>query len=401
MQYFSHSKIDSFLKCPRQYKFVNIERAAVEKPVTVEIFVGQSIHLALEKLYQMKSGGKLISSEEIGKVYLDFWEGPDRDRIKITREGMGMDDYIKEGSVALDWYYKQFQPFDEGKVIALERMLNFPLDPGGRFGIRGKVDRITLREDGVVEIVDYKMKKTLPTQQSFDDDEQMGMYQIGVMTAWPDFDRIELKQIFLRQGLTMTATMDKDKIDEIRYRVYQNILEIIKATEDDNFPTKESMLCNWCVYNELCPAKRHRLALDDEITADFDAKMGRELASRYLKINDEIRTRKSQLEALKKDIVRYCDEVDVSNLAGDIGSVSLRVAESETFPSKSENEKAFLEMSHLARQSELDECFKLDQNILYKQFFVKERLENNLMEKLTDFLVKKRRETIRTYYKKQ
>ncbi len=400
MQYYSFSKISSFKNCPRQFKFENIEKASVEKPVTVEAYQGQAVHKTLENLYQLKTGGRLIPIDEMKKGYLEIWEGPDRDRIKVTREGLGVDDYVKTGAEALEWYYHEFQPFDEGKTIALEKMLNFPIDPNGRFGIRGKVDRITLRPDGVLEIVDYKMKTSLPTQSMLNDDEQMGLYQIGVSQAWPDFKKIELKQIFLRQGVVMSAEMNLDKIEEISYRIYQQILEIEDAKINDNFPIKESGLCDWCVYFELCPAKRHQLALDGEITDDFDAKSGRELASKYLDLNRQIKILKTDLDTLKADIVQYCEATDVKNLAGDIGSLNVTAYESDALPTKTENETAYLDMSLLAREAGLDECFKLDQNVLYKEFYKKNRLDDSLKDRLQKYLIKKRKESIRSYYKK-
>jgi hypothetical protein len=48
---FSNSKIGTFETCPRQYKFEYIEKASVEKPIGVELFLGNAVHRVLEKLY--------------------------------------------------------------------------------------------------------------------------------------------------------------------------------------------------------------------------------------------------------------------------------------------------------------------------------------------------------------
>lgn len=398
---YSNSKIGTYNTCPRQYKFGYIERASVEKPVGVELFLGNVVHRALEKLYTQKRNGRVQTLEEILEFYNECWEGPDNEKIKVTREGLGVDDYIKVGLDILKKYYDSYAPFDDGEVIALEKNISFPLDPNGRFVISGRIDRISRLADGKVEIIDYKTKASLPSQQVLNDDTQMGLYQLGVRHSWPDFNEIKLKQIFLRQGVVMSTTMDEDKLEEIRYRTYQKILEIEKATADDDFPPKEGAICDWCVYFGLCPAKRHKLTLDEEIDIEFDAKMGRELASKYLKLNRDKKVLDTELKALKGDIVRYCEEVDVTNIMADIGSIKITVRDSEVFPTKSGDEDAFLAISQLTREAGLDESFKLDEKVLYKEFYAKERLTDDLKEKLKKFLINKRQEILKTYYKKQ
>ena len=398
---YSNSKIGTFDTCPRQYKFQYIEKAAVEKPVSVEAFLGAAVHHALEKLYTLKMNGRVQTLEELLASYSEYWEGPDKEAIKVTREHLGVEDYIKVGVDALTRYHEKYRPFDDGDTLALEKNISFPLDPGNRFSINGKIDRISIRKDGVVEIIDYKTKSFLPTQQLLNDDEQMGLYQMGVRHLWPDFRQIELKQIFLRQGTEMKTVMDEDKLEEIRYRVFQKILEIEQAAVEDNFPPRESAICDWCVYYELCPAKRHRLALDDEITVEFDAEQGKTLAEEYLAVNEEKKRLESKLKALKEDLVRYCTEYDVTNLAASRGSITWSSQDSKSFPTKTDDEEAYLEISMYARNAGLDECFKLDSGVLYKDFYAKEKLPPDLADKLSKYLVSKRRDTIRTYYKGQ
>ena len=109
---FSYSKIDQFENCPRQYKFNHIEKAVVEKPVGVEMFLGSTIHRALEKLYKFKVNGRIQPEEEMLADYHEMWEGPDRDNIKVTREYMAIDDLIMVGDDSLRKYYKMYYPFD-------------------------------------------------------------------------------------------------------------------------------------------------------------------------------------------------------------------------------------------------------------------------------------------------
>ena len=63
------------------------------------------------------------------------------------------------------------------------------------------------------------------------------------------------------------------------------------------------------------------------------------------------------------------------------------IAEKEELPGKSRNEDAYVQMSILARDAGLDECFKLEQRVLYKDFLLKDRLPEDLAIKLRELLI--------------
>lgn len=73
MPSFSHSKIGSYETCPLQYKYAYIDRVKVEVEDTVETFLGNRVHEALEKLYRDKQFEKLMSMEELLTYYNKLW----------------------------------------------------------------------------------------------------------------------------------------------------------------------------------------------------------------------------------------------------------------------------------------------------------------------------------------
>lgn len=79
MPSFSHSKIGSYETCPLQYKYAYIDRVKVEVEDTVETFLGNRVHEALEKLYRDKQFEKLMSMEELltyyNKLWTEEWKG--------------------------------------------------------------------------------------------------------------------------------------------------------------------------------------------------------------------------------------------------------------------------------------------------------------------------------------
>ncbi len=398
-QTYSFSKLDQFQNCPRQYKFEHIEKAAVEKPIGVELYLGSAVHHALEKLYNLKGGGKVIPLEELLGIYNKFWEGPDKSQIKVTRESMAVEDYIKSGEESLTRYYHKYQPFDEGDILGLEMMVRFPLDPEGKFSMVGKVDKVVKRPDGVLEIVDYKTSPRPIAQQELDNSVQMALYQMGISHRWPQFKDIELKQIFLKPDVAMTTVMPPEKIDEIRYGVFQTIRDIERAVKDDNFPPHESQLCNWCLYYELCPAKRHGLALKKETIEEFDPQLGEKLAARYLEIDLQIKKLDSEKNVLRQEIADLCEKTELTRLETGKGSLKVSVSDVEKFPGVSDDRDAYLDLADIARQNKLAECFKFDPAILYKEFYSKDRLPAEVKDKLKEYLRTRKSITLRTSYK--
>ncbi|UCD18357.1 MAG: hypothetical protein JSV44_05450, partial [Candidatus Zixiibacteriota bacterium] len=92
-------------------------------------------------------------------------------------------------------------------------------------------------------------------------------------------------------------------------------------------------------------------------------------------------------------------KADLTVLSAPQGDVKLSLSETASFPTKTDDEEAYLNLSLLLREADLQECFKLDSQILYREFFLKERLPRELLEKLRPFLIRKRRATLRTHYK--
>lgn len=384
---YSYSKINQFDTCPRQYKFEQIEKAQVEKPVSVEAYLGKAVHASLEQLYKYKMDGKILPFEKVIAFYKKIWDGPDRERIKVTVENMAVEDYIARGESGLKKYYDKYHPFDEGEIIGLEKYFRFTLDPEGRYVFSGKIDKLLLRPDGFLELVDYKTTRHLITQPALDRDMQMGLYRAAANELWPQYERIELKQVFPMLGQEMKTVMPDEIVDEIRFAAFQKIQEIIRAEQHDDFPPKESGLCDYCVYYHLCPAKRHRLALQDDSEEPFDPNEGSRLAEEYLDLYRKKKQIESDLDALKEDIARFCREMDLSRIDSESGYVRMTSREKEEFPSMTKNQDAFVAMSELMREAKIDEAFKLDVRALYRDFFAKGFLPDEIMGKLKQYLI--------------
>ncbi len=401
---FSHSQLDTYSKCPKQYKFKYIDRVEVEKMVSVEIVTGQILHSCLEKIYEVADVRRALSLEEVMIRYDAAWAAIAQKSLKVSDASLGVQDYIERGREALTKFHNQYYPFDDGVTLDVELRVTATLDPEGEYKVQGQVDRLRRRPDGVVEIVDYKFKKGIPRQDELDRDPQMGLYHLAVKQNWPNFDKIEVRQIYLRQNEEFHTAFSEELLEDFRHEIIQQMREVRRAALHDDFPTRESALCRWCPYVPVCPAFRHRNELSgDEVSES--ALSGRELADRFLTLKRQVKNDEAELEALKADIVRLSREQQWSTLEGEQGKLRITDREVEKFPTKKVDEDSVLEISEIIRQAHhenpalmLDSYFDVNLRSLYKDGYAKQALPEDLLQKLAQYVIKRREPVVRTSY---
>jgi len=401
---FSYSSLGSFLNCPRQFKFQKIDRVPVPKCIGADMHLGNTIHRQLQTVYQWAADGKLLPLDRAIAAFEADWETGDREYIVVRAEHMTVDDYIENGRKMLRRFYDRYQPFDQGTLLGAEMTINFELPVSGTL-FQAKIDRLWRRPDGVVEICDYKTGK-IPPQGIRDPHlrRQMGLYQIAVQTAFPDFDDIEIALYFLRHDERLSCRLLPEELDLLAEQVRVDILSVHHAERLDDFPTRESGLCDYCEYLHLCPAKRHRLILEDEAGAGGEEKAtaatAAELADRYIEINTKYNEAKAERDALKQDLIQAAKDLGVDKLSGTETDLSVKVRADEKFIGKSADPNKAGDLNHLARQWGFEDYFTLDANQFMKEIYRKGRLTDNQKQQLEDFIQRRETATVRVLKRK-
>ncbi len=404
---YSYSKLNQFERCPRQYKFNYIDKVPVEKEVTIELFIGSLMHRVLEKLYSARMLDKVLTKDEFLGLYDAEWDTAPIEQLKVTGDIMHADDFVKHGRTALGVYYDTYQPFEDGKTIAVEQRVDFTIDEGRGFKMTGIIDRIARQKDGSIDIIDYKYQRGIPRKDDLKRNPQMalyqtGLYQLAAQQNWLGFENVQIRMIYLRQGEEFSARLEPDVLDELREQTVQRILEIKRAVRDNDFPTKVSNICQWCKFVEICPAKRHELMVQDELTADEEALRAQDLTERYLDLAAQEKTAKVAKESLKDEITELARKLEVNAFTGKRGSLSITDKEAPKFPTKTEDLDATLAITAAVKETDFDlfEMYaNLNLNDLYKAYN-KEQLPESLREKLAQYIISKRSVILRTKYKK-
>jgi putative RecB family exonuclease len=386
---FSHSALGAFEECPQKFKFRYIDKADIPKRVFAHLQLGTIVHRQLATLYQLASDGKLWPLEDMLRAYDTAWEALELDKLEVSSEHLSVDDYIESGRRMLTWYYDRYQPFDQSRLLGAEKDIQFVL-PGTRYNFTARIDRLSRRNDGVVELCDYKTGAHFPLgprDPAFH--TQMGLYQLAVQSTYPDFKEIELVQVFLKPGEEISYRMPPEELDELCEQFRVLVTETIHAERLGDWPTKESSLCDFCEYFALCPAKRHRLMLETESDEDTTTvEMAAELADRYVRTHAEARRLKSEVDALKADLIKAVKDLGVNKLSGREGDVLVRLWQEEKLPTKSADPQKFADLTNLIRQwgPEYEDYFKLDGGAVIRELYRKGRLAPDKLEQLKAFI---------------
>ena len=250
MPSFSHSKLTTFQQCPQKYKFRYIDE--IPPPIrSIELHLGNTVHRALEKLYEDAKHGQTLSCDEILAFYQQKWVEGYRPQMRIVRSGTTARTYLEYGRQMLLAYHRRFHPFTESATLELEEKFLFPLSEGRE--IRGIIDRLAKAGDGSLEIHDYKTSRRFPTPAQAGSDTQLALYELALRHRWPGTQRITLIWHYLAFDKDISIAKTLPQLETVK----QNTLGLIKRIESTStFPTQVTPLCDWCEYKEICPAMK-------------------------------------------------------------------------------------------------------------------------------------------------
>ena len=377
---YSYSAISSFESCPLKFKLAYIDRIKPPRR-SIEMFLGSRVHEALEKLYRDKLFGKLLTLEELLEFYNERWRREMSDAIFVAKE-YDAENYRIMGQRYLVDYYNTYKPFDEGRTIALEKRVFFPLND--KYWISGIIDRIT-EVDGVYEVHDYKTSLYLPTKKEIEEDCQLALYAIALDYLY-DVKDIELVWHFL--AFNKEIRLRKPSYEDAREEVIKRIEEIEEARKRNDFPPRESSLCPYCSYRPLCPLFKHEYKLEEMEPEEASREDGFTLVNKYWELSQKIAELEEEREKIRKKLVEYARKNEVQYVYG-----SDRVANIKIYHNIHFKDKVVVE-SILRKEGLYDRYVKIDL-IKVANDIKNENLPKHVIEKLRKFM--EHRENIKIY----
>jgi len=394
MPEYSISQIGAFENCPLQYRFNYVDRIK-RLEEGVEAFLGQRFHETMEWLYRERAF-RVVPLEELLVYYEKAWAEKWHAEVKIARSERTADDYRLMGRRFIEDYYKRHHPFDEGRVLGLERYIRFPLDESGRYNCKGIIDRLMLAPDGAYEVHDYKTGAGLPEQADLDRDRQLGLYQIGVQALWPKATEVRLIWHMVAFGLEMKSRRTPEALEELKKGMAGLIDRIEAETE---FAPRESALCNWCPYWDLCPLKKHLAKLKETPPDRWKDEPGVVIVDAYAEkwrikraLEAEVKTVEVELGEIREAAIAFAEREGVQVIGGTDARLRVTGKERICAPAKGSEEREALERE-LRLAGVWDEVATLDPAALEKAV-AEGRWQGDVLKRIKEYIREERRYTV-------
>jgi putative RecB family exonuclease len=376
MHTYSHSRLETYRNCPRQFKIQYIDKIKSETE-SVEAFMGSRAHDALEKLYRDVRMTKLPTKDEILSYYDRVWEENWHDGVTIVRKEYSADNYKEVGRKCVADYYDAHHPFNDTRTIALEHLVFFPVDDDEQYWLRGVIDRIAAKGEGTYEIHDYKTSGRLKTQAQVDKDPQLALYQIALQRMWKDVKSVDLVWHYLQFGKELRSRRNADDLEKLK----GDTMGVIKSIEQETeFRPYESALCDWCAYTEYCPAKKHVLLTDELPPNEYRNEPGVKLVNTYADLDRKKDELEAELQKVKHAIIDYARTNEVEVIKGSGHRVLVRFYKGLSFPKKEDPERQALE--ELVKESGLWERVSVMSPVSLAKLVERGALDDDLARKI-------------------
>lgn len=367
MPEYSYSQLKTFETCPLQYKLKYKDRIKRYEE-GIEAFLGQRFHEAMERLYA-ELPFRIVPLDELLAFYEKRWAEKWHGEVKIRKEGRTPDEYRLLGQRFIEDYYKRHHPFDQGKILGLERYIRFPLDAAKRYNFKGIIDRLMLTPDGAFEVHDYKTSSGLPDQTQVDSDRQLALYQVGVQTLWPEAQEVRLVWHYVAFDLEMRSARTPEALEALKTEIMALIDRVEEAKE---FEPCESPLCDWCPYWDLCPVKKHLVKVEGLPADEWKDEPGVKIVDAYADkwrqkraLEAEQRTVDGELEQIREAAIAFAEREEVQVIAGTTAKLRVTGKDRIVSPAKGSDEREKLE-NELRALGVWDEVAMLDPFALEK-----------------------------------
>lgn len=229
----SKSKINTYLKCPREFKYRYVDE--IEVPPNEYMALGSDVHLIAENYVKIYGD----NPQENPRYYLD---------LIARKENINIDDVDIHLDSLASFFERAFIENDY-KLFSQEEYL---IDDTHNFS--GITDIILENPDGNLVVIDYKTGSS----SSFSKCRlELGYYKMLVESNYNK--NVVSAGIFFTKDDKLRLLHFKDEDNKRKYMCNQELnegldtlYEVRKNVNAGKFPKNEQFLCRYCTYANIC-----------------------------------------------------------------------------------------------------------------------------------------------------
>jgi putative RecB family exonuclease len=302
---YSFSKIGSFETCKLQYKYRYIDKLKL-RVETIEAFMGIIVHEALKEFYDLVKNKIIKPKKWLLSKYDELWKKDYKDSIKIVKKEFSAEDYYEKGKKCLVDYYEEYKPFDQTKIVKTEESVFFNLKHNSdEYRFTGIIDRLDWNDkEKIFEIHDYKTSASLMTQEEAGQDFQLPLYQLALLSMWPEAEKAKLIWHYLLFNKQIESSRTKEQLMEVQSIAVDKI-KAIEACEE--FPPHKSALCDWCDFQQVCPLWKHPKKVEELDENKYKKDPGVKLVTSYSELEEEKKKLKTKIAEIEQEQAKIAE----------------------------------------------------------------------------------------------
>lgn len=243
----SPSRASDFKTCPQLFKFRSIDK--LPEPTTTYQARGTTAHLALQRLFDLEAGER--TPETLYDLFRQAWTEVRSDE-EYTDLFASVEEERTWGVESLTLLANYFSVENPAEVEPVDRELDMIEDLDG-IVIRGILDRIDRDADGRLIITDYKTGKAPPERYAVPAFFALKIYGLLIRRRTGETPR-ELRLMYLNGPTMYRLEVDDAQLDAMDRQLRALWSAIERAMTEDRFPPRPGRLCNWCSFQDICPA---------------------------------------------------------------------------------------------------------------------------------------------------
>jgi putative RecB family exonuclease len=245
----SPSRAGDFLTCPLLYRFRVIDR--LPEPPSAAAARGTLVHAVLERLFDEPPARR--TPETARAMLAPQWErliAEEPDLASLFSDDQERTTWLAGAADMLDRYFTLEDPTrlePRHREHAVEAVLESGLL------LRGYIDRMDVRADGEIRIVDYKTG-TAPREEF----EARALFQMKfyAVVLWLTQQRVPklLQLMYLGNGEIVRYAPDESDLRATVRKIDALWRAIERARATGDWRHRQSRLCEWCAHQSICPA---------------------------------------------------------------------------------------------------------------------------------------------------